>query len=246
MNWPAGALVAVLLALSMLALAGARRAGRARGAAARLHPTVISAGIRVVPSRMPAIARVMMQAIARRRRDARAEAALPDVLEAIARSLRSGASLRLALDEAVAAAGPLAGDLRRISAETAHGSDLEAALERWSVARPLPGVQLAVSALCLGIEAGGAQARAVDGVAATLRQRHSVAAEARALGAQASMSALVIAVAPIVFCALASTTDARTTHFLLGTGTGQLLLGTGLGLDVVGALWMSRLTQVRV
>ena len=241
MNWPAGALAAMLLTLSLLAVAGARRAGRARVATARLDLAVAPLRFRVAPLRVPAVAR----ALNRRRRDARAEAALPDVLEAVARSLRAGASLRLALDEAVAAAGPLAGDLRRISAEAAHGSDLETALERWSVARPLPGVELAVSALCLGIEAGGAQARAVDGVAATLRQRLGVAAEARALGAQARMSALVIAVAPVAFCALASTTDARTARFLLDTGTGQLLLAGGVALDVVGALWMTRLTQVR-
>jgi tight adherence protein B len=274
MNWPAGALAALLLAMSMLALAGARRASRARVAAARLQVTE-AGGFRVDGLRMPAprlvvaltatatglalggpgLAAVLLaastgghavlRAAARRRRDARAEAALPDVLEAIARSLRSGASLRLALDEAVAAAGPLADDLRRITAETAHGSDVAAALERWRVARPLPGVHLAVSALCLGLEAGGAQAHAVDGVAATLRQQHGVTAEARALGAQARMSALVIAVSPVLFCVLASTTDARTARFLLRTGTGQLLLAGGIALDAVGALWMTWLTQVR-
>jgi tight adherence protein B len=274
MNWPAGALAAALLGMSMLALAGARRASRARVAAARLQPHE-AAGFRVDAVRLPAPRVVMaliaaavgvavggpglaallaaaavgvpavIREMARRRREARAEAALPEVLEAIARSLRSGASLRLALDEAVLAAGPLADDLRRITAETAHGSDLGAALERWSVGRPLPGVQLAVSALCLGIEAGGAQAHAVDGVAATLRQRHGVAAEARALGAQARMSALVIAVSPVLFCVLASTTDARTARFLLHSGTGQVLLAGGLALDAIGALWMTRLTQVR-
>jgi tight adherence protein B len=240
MNWPAGMLVALLVVLSMGALVGARRAGRARVALARLSPSVDRVSFRVEPPCMPAVVR----GLTRRRRDGRADAALPDVLEAVARGLRSGASLLLALDEAVATAGPLAGDLHRITAEATHGSDLAAALERWSVARPLPGVQLAVSALCLGIEAGGAQARAVDGVAATLRQRHGVAAEARALGAQARMSALVIALAPVVFCALTSTTDARTAHFLLRTTTGQLLLVTGVALDVVGALWMNRLTEI--
>jgi tight adherence protein B len=101
-----------------------------------------------------------------------------------------------------------------------------------------------VAALCLGAEAGGPQARAVDGVAATLRQRLSVAAEARALGAQARVSGLVIALSPVVFCAVASSADRGTARFLLHTGTGQLLLATGIALDLVGALWMTVLTKI--
>ena len=80
-----------------------------------------------------------------------------------------------------------------------------------------PGVRLAVAAVCLGAEAGGPQARAIDGVAATLRQRLAVAAEARALAAQARVSALVIALSPLVFCALASSTDPHRARFLFHT-----------------------------
>lgn len=181
----------------------------------------------------------------RTRRDARAEAALPEVLEGIARSLRSGASLRLAFAEVATAGGPLGADLRRVATAADNGAELRDAIEGWGRARPASGVQLAVSALCLGIEAGGPQARAVDGVATTLRQRLGVAAEARALGAQARMSALVIALSPIAFCALASASDARTGRFLLHSGTGQLLLAAGVTLDAVGALWMTRLTAVK-
>lgn len=181
----------------------------------------------------------------RSRRDARAEAALPEVLEGIARSLRSGASLRLAFAEVASAGGPVAADLRRVATAADHGAELRDAIEGWGRARPASGVQLAVSALCLGIEAGGPQARAVDGVATTIRQRLGVAAEARALGAQARMSALVIALSPVAFCALASASDARTGHFLLHNGTGQLLLAAGVTLDALGALWMTRLTAVK-
>ena len=181
----------------------------------------------------------------RSRRSAKAEAALPEVLEGLARSLRSGASLRLAFAEVAAAEGPLADDLRRVATAADHGAELRAAIETWARTRALPGVQLAASALCLGIEAGGPQARAVDGVATTLRQRLGVAAEARALGAQARMSALVIAVSPLAFCALASASDARTGRFLLHSGTGQLLLTAGVTLDAIGAFWMTRLTAVK-
>ncbi len=120
------------------------------------------------------------------------------------------------------------------------------ALEAVAVRRPLPGVRLGVAALCLGAETGGAQARAVDGVAATVRERQAVAAELRALSSQARISALVIGLAPIAFGVFAATTDPRTAEFMLHTPAGLILLSAGLVLDALGWLWMQRLAKVAV
>ena len=107
-------------------------------------------------------------------------------------------------------------------------------------------MRLGVAALCLGAETGGAQARAVDGVAATVRERLAVAAELRALSSQARISALVIGLAPIGFGAFAAATDPRTSAFMLHTPAGLILLATGLVLDGLGWLWMQRLARVAV
>jgi tight adherence protein B len=179
----------------------------------------------------------------RGRAEVRLQAALPAALEAVARSLRSGASLRGAVAEAAAVTpGPLGTDIA-VVARTAESSGVVAALDAWGVARPLPGVRLAVAALCLGAETGGAQARAIDGVAATLRQRLGTAAEARALASQARASAAVIALSPLAFCGLTSATDPRVAAFLFRSGPGAAVLIAGLLLDTVGALWMARLTR---
>ena len=180
----------------------------------------------------------------RGRRDARLAAALPVALEAVARSLRSGATLARAVAEAGATVpGPVGADLVGV-ARTAEATGIVDALEAWGRARPLPGVRLAVAALCLGAETGGAQARAVDGVAATLRQRLGTAAEARALASQARASAAVISLAPIAFCGLASATDPRVGAFLFRSGAGLAVLAMGLALDAIGAMWMARLTRL--
>ena len=185
----------------------------------------------------------------RGRADARLEQALPGALEAVARSLRSGASLRQAVEEAGRAGGTdraLAAELARAAAEAGQGASLVSALEAVGARRPLPGIRLGVAALCLGAETGGAQARAVDGVAATVRERLAVAAELRALSSQARISALVIGVAPVGFGAFAAATDPRTSQFLLHTSAGLVLLVVGLVLDALGWLWMQRLAKVVV
>ena len=238
----------------------------------------------------------------RGRGDSRLEKELPLVLESIARSLRSGGSVRQAIGEAAESAGVLGAapsrgfgdgpagtghadprangpddtgrtrpwvhdgpgragghrarsgggrgnsrlraELAIVADQAAHGVGLTDALEALARRRPSPGVRLAVAALCLGIDTGGAQARAVDGVAATMRERLAVEAEARALSSQARMSALVIGLAPLGFGVFAAATDPRTSDFLLRTPGGLILLGAGLALDGAGWLWMQRLCRV--
>ena len=183
----------------------------------------------------------------RGRADVQLERQLPLALESIARSLRSGASVRQAVGEAAGVAGgcrSLQVELATVAAQAGQGSSLVGALEALAERRPRPGVRLAVAALCLGIDTGGAQARAVDGVAATMRERLAVEAEVRALSSQARVSALVIGLAPLGFGAFAAATDPRTSQFLLHTPAGLSFVTVGLLLDGVGWLWMQRLCRV--
>jgi tight adherence protein B len=179
--------------------------------------------------------------------DIRIERALPAALESVARSLRSGASLRQAIAEAaLATPGRLGWELQAVSRQVAHGATLVDALEAFAARRPVPGVRLAVAALCLAAETGGAQARAVDGVAATVRDRLGIAAEVRALSSQARVSALVIGLAPLAFGCFAVATDPRTGRFLFHSPVGLALLAVGLSLDGLGWLWMQRVARVAV
>lgn len=194
-----------------------------------------------------ALAPPMALRLGRHRRGRATEASLPDALDAMARSLRSGGSLRHALEEtASATTGPLGEDLDRVARDLRDGVALGDSLERWSDERPLPGVRLAASALALGAETGGATARAVDGVAETLRTNVAITAEVRALSSQARLSALVIAVAPLGFTLLAGVSDGRTATFLLRTPIGVACLCAGLALDLAGGLWMRALTAIDV
>lgn len=169
---------------------------------------------------------------------------LPLGLDLVARSLRTGASLQQAVGEAGdATPGAVGGDFRAIAAECRLGRPLVTAVEGWAERRALPAVRLAAAALCLGAETGGAQARAVDSVASTLREHVAHHGEVRALTSQARTSALVIAVAPILFGALTVLVDPSSARFLLRTPLGLTLLVLGVGLDGVSAAWMHRITS---
>jgi tight adherence protein B len=169
-------------------------------------------------------------------------AELPAALEEVARGLRTGTSLVGALHDAAALTGPVAADLTLVVSE-ASTVGLTTALDAWAARRPTPAVRLAVASLVMGIDTGGAQAAAIDGTAAGLRQRLTVAADLRAAGAQARLSGIVIAFAPVAFAVVASASDPQFRAYLFGTGNGIVLLTLGLVLDGAGAAWMARLTR---
>ncbi|MET1039789.1 MAG: type II secretion system F family protein [Acidimicrobiales bacterium] len=177
------------------------------------------------------------------RREARVERELPALLEAVARGLRSGAAIPTALREAAATGSVAAQDLATVLVDVDRGLSFGVAFDRWAKRRPRPGVRLVVGALSMAMASGGTPARAVDGVAATLRERAEVDREVRALATQARASAAVVTLAPLAFGALGALGDERTATFLLRTPAGLACLVSGLVLDGIGAAWMVRIAR---
>jgi tight adherence protein B len=169
---------------------------------------------------------------------------LPSALERLATALRSGTSLAMALDEVGAALDPPLGpELAALARDAARGRALQDVLTGWSEVHDDAGTRLAATALVLAAGVGSAPGRALDGVAATLRERLDLADERRALATQARTSALVLSAAPVGFAVVLVLGDAAASEFLLGTPAGWLCLVLGVGLDALGAWWMSRLSR---
>jgi tight adherence protein B len=174
----------------------------------------------------------------------RYEQAVPDWLAALARSLRAGATPRLALGDAGAAVGPpFEGDARRLHDAARDGLGLVPSLEGWARRRPLPAVRLAAAALVIGERAGGLSARAVDDLAEVVRVRLDGRAEMWALTAQVRASAVVMVVAPLAFLGLVSWTDPAVRDFLAHSPAGWACLGAGLLLDAAAASAMARMLR---
>jgi tight adherence protein B len=179
----------------------------------------------------------------RRRRRRRRDEQLPVWLERLASGLRAGLSLTGALAAtATTTPAPLGPELVEVERAVAGGQGLGRALARWAQAPDAsPAVVLVVAALDLGARAGGEVARAVDRVAATLRDRVEAQAEVRALATQARASAAVLAVAPLGFTVLLGTLEPEVPRVLFTTPLGWACLAGGLGLEAASAAWMARI-----
>jgi tight adherence protein B len=172
------------------------------------------------------------------------EGALAEAVESVASGLRTGLSLRQGLEAAARDAPPaLAAQLHLVVAQVDAGIPMAEALDGWG-ARSAPTVRLAVAALTVGARTGGAHARALSGVAHTIRDRVALRAEVRAMAAQARLSALVITVAPVGFIAFTAATDERIAAFLFRTPPGWAVLTAGLALDAVAGVWMAHLSRI--
>lgn len=174
------------------------------------------------------------------------EADLPAVLESLAGSVRSGASLPLAVREAAATAGgPIALDLAGVVASVDAGTPLVSALHAWADHRGSGRVRLAVAALTLALECGGGEARTLDGVAATLRDRLAIEREVVALSSQARSSAVVMIAAPAGFVLLTGVGDPAVGEFFLHSSLGFACLAVGIALDAAGGAWMWWIARAR-
>ena len=182
----------------------------------------------------------------RHRRDRILDAQLPGFLEAIARGLRTGLQLGPATVEAAASTpSPLHDEVAPLAEELQRGLRSADVFDRWARRRPDSGAGLAAAAMAFAATAGGARARAIDGVAATLRDRTALKLEVRSLTSQARVSAMMIAALPVGFLLLSAGVGDHAMGFLFTTRLGLAILVVGLGLDGIGALWMHRIVNSR-
>lgn len=176
----------------------------------------------------------------RRRRRRSDRSSLPLVLELLARELRAGATVPLAL-RAVAADEPAASSLLPVVERVERGARVGDELDRRAADLGSADAELARSVLRLGLRTGAALADSLDRVAATIRDRIELDDELRALTAQSRASASILAVAPAAFLLVIGLADPSMVAPLVTTPIGWMCLTAGVGLDGLGFWWMRRL-----
>lgn len=180
----------------------------------------------------------------RNRRDQRLLLALPEALELVSRSLRSGSSLLQALTEVSSSIpGPLGSALERVVLGVQRGESVTHALQRLASRTPISEVRVAVAALSLAAESGAGPSQALDGVGSSLRDSHRLRVELGALTSQARTSALVLIALPFVFVGINAAVDPSALAFLFEDDAGRVCLVAGLALDAIGWVWMNGLVR---
>lgn len=172
---------------------------------------------------------------------------LPDALQLVVGSLRSGFSLPQAVDALVReGADPVAGELGRALAETRLGGDLQDALERVGERNASQDMQWLVMAIRIQREVGGNLSEVLETAVATMRERGRLARHVRALSAEGRLSALILLGMPIVLAAWMFVFRREYLRPLYTEPMGLAMLIGSVVLVAIGGLWLRKLVQVVV
>jgi tight adherence protein B len=175
------------------------------------------------------------------------DAEFPDVLDLIAASLESGASvahaLQLVVDEADE---PAAGEFGRVLAATRVGASLPEALAEAADRIGSTDLDWTVTAITVQQRTGGRLADVLRIVARTMRERSETTRELAALTAEGRLSAYILGGLPFVLAGFLLLANPRYLGPLVSdpVGVGMLVI-SGL-LMLIGFTWMRRIVRVEV
>lgn len=124
---------------------------------------------------------------------------LPDMLNLVVNSLRSGFSALQAMDAvSQELSAPISAEFHRVVQEMQLGVPMEEALENLQRRIVSDDLELAVTAINIQREVGGNLAEILDTISYTIRERLRIHGEVRAITAQVAFSGRFLAVMPII------------------------------------------------
>lgn len=172
---------------------------------------------------------------------------LPDVLQLIAGSLRTGFSLPQAVDNAAKdGAEPIAAEFSRALAESRLGVQLEDALERVATRMGSDDLDWTVMAIRIAREVGGNLAEVLLSTAETMRERGRIQRQVRTLSAEGRLSAYVLIGLPVGLTLWMVLFRGDYVGVLVTDPIGWAMTFYGVLSVLVGAWWMSRLIKLEV
>jgi Flp pilus assembly protein TadB len=172
---------------------------------------------------------------------------LPDTLQVVASSLRSGFSLPQALAAAQeGGAQPMGSELGRALAAARIGIALEDELDQVAHRMRNEEWRLVVMALRIQRSVGGSLAEVLSTTAKTLRERTAVNRQVHALSAEGRLSAYVLLAMPIAVGLFLVAFRRPYVEPLWTTTPGLVMLAVAALGMVIGTMWMFKVAKVEV
>jgi tight adherence protein B len=179
-----------------------------------------------------------------RRRQERFANALPQALQAIAASLRSGQTLVSAIDGvAQLQRDEVAFQFQRALAEAQFGATIEEALARVAERMKSEDLRWLVLTLQIHREIGGPLNEVVDAVAQTMATRAELRREVRVLATEGKLSAMVLVAVPFIAFAALFVLRREYLSFFWTQPLGFAMLGGFAALMLAGWLWLQSILK---
>jgi tight adherence protein B len=172
---------------------------------------------------------------------------LPDTLQLIAGSLSAGYSMPQAMDAVVREGSqPITGEFNRALVEARLGVPIEDALDGIAERMHSKDFAWVVMAIRIQREVGGNLAELLTTVAGTLRERERLRRQVKVLSAEGRLSAWILGLLPLVFAIYLILAQPGYLAPLVTEPLGLAMVGLGLFLLAVGAVWLRKTVKVEV
>jgi tight adherence protein B len=182
-----------------------------------------------------------------RRRLNKLDSQLPDILNILAGSIRTGSSLLQALERiAREAEEPSRSEYLRVVRAISLGSPLETALLGLSERMPTEDIDMLVTAIGIQQQTGGNLGQILDLIATTVRERHRILREIEVLCATQRASALLLALLPVGIIGILFLISPSYIARLFQPGLILILPITGVVLLAIGFFIMNRIASIDV
>ena len=172
---------------------------------------------------------------------------LPDALAVLASSLRAGHSLLQAIDNVAKEADEkTSAEWAEVVRQTRLGIPVEDAIDDMTHrigSRDLHWISLVAR---VQHQAGGNMAEMFDIVAETVRARHRLRGQVRALTAQGRMTRWVLTIAPFALGGLLVLLSPSYINGFLDSTAGQVMIAGACCLIVIGSLWLKKIVEIEV
>jgi tight adherence protein B len=185
--------------------------------------------------------------IIRKRRFKAFERQLPDALTMIAGGLKGGASINGALESLVKEQPPpLSQEFQLFLREQRIGVDFGRSLQNMEQRLPIPDFQMFASALRIAREIGGNLAEILERLSDTLRRKATMEGKIDALTAQGRMQGYVMTALPVLLGILLYLLEPESMGKLFTTKEGYITLTVVIVMEIVGYIFISKITAIDV
>jgi tight adherence protein B len=175
------------------------------------------------------------------------EEQLPDALDFLARSVRSGNALSVSFETLIPeTAEPLRSEFVRLTREQALGASLESALRGLVARAPMVELRFFVAAVLLHRETGGNLSDILTKLSQSIRERLRLRGQVQAASAQGRLTARVLTILP--FAVVVGMKIISPAYFSVMTDepVGRALLAAALVSEVIGFCVMKRIVDIEV
>jgi tight adherence protein B len=183
----------------------------------------------------------------RKRRLKTFAAQLPEALELIARALRAGHSLAAGFSlVAQEMSDPISGEFSRTFEEQNLGKPLEEALEDLTKRVPNLDLKFFSTAIILQRQTGGDLAEILDKIGYLIRERFKIWGQVQALTGEGRLSGIVLLALPPVLFAVVYRMNPDYLMLLFTDDLGKKMLVGGIISQLLGALMIRKIVNIRV